>query len=285
MQIYAIANRRFAAAWIVLSLVTVMVILGASTPVSAALPKAFTASYSIHVKGAKVAKMERQLAPQADGQLLFESKTRTSGLVAMFKKVRVVEQSLAEVHEGTLRPKRYHYDRMSGDKQKLVTVEFDWEKGKIANIVKEHTWHLDTAPGILDKMLYHVVLMRDLASGKRELEYKIADGGKIKTYRFEVIAEENLNTSLGELATLKLQRIRSDSKRKQTFWCAPALHFVPVRVDSEEKDGSITTAKITAFSGWQPLELPQPELGSEPGSDPVSTIGAESGAATLHQVR
>ena len=237
------------------ALLLLVLICAVVIPTYAALPKAFSATYSIHAKGAKVAEMQRQLTPQADGQLLFESKTRTTGLISLFKRIRVVEQSRASVHEGSLRPLHYHYHRQHGDNKTVVTVEFDWEKGRIANTASDHTWHLGTIPGILDKMLYHIILMHDLASGARDIEYQIADGGKIKRYRFEVLAEETLDTRLGELETLKLRHVRSDSKREQTFWCAPALHFLPVRVESQEKDGSITTANIREFSGWESLKV------------------------------
>jgi len=77
----------------------------------------------------------------------------------------------------------------------------------------------------------------------------VADGGKIKNYNFEIIGKEIINTPLGKLETIKLVRLKPNSRRKSTLWCAKKLEFLPIKVENIEKDGKITVALINSLKG------------------------------------
>ena len=102
--------------------------------------------------------------------------------------------------------------------------------------------------GTLDKLSYVLVMMHDLETGHGDLRYQIADGGKLKVYQFKTIGEEILDTVFGKLSTEKIERIRDD-KRQTTYWCAPALSYLPVKVEHREKDGSVITLIIETVEG------------------------------------
>ncbi len=225
-----------------------LIMASVHAPLLAALPDSFSALYSVHANGMKVAVLERHLAATEDGRYLFESKSRTTGLVSLVRRERVLEQSEWTWAGQQIRPYRYRYVR-SGRKEKEVVVEFDYANGRVANTVNDDTWYMQIEPAAFDKLLYQLALTADLAAGKRELEYTIADGGRYKTYHFDVIGDEHIETQLGNLKTLKLQRIRKKDQRKITFWCAPAYQYFPVRVEYEEKDGSVTSVLIESLSG------------------------------------
>ena len=57
---------------------------------------------------------------------------------------------------------------------------------------------------------------------------------KKKNYIFEVVGEEEIDTKLGKLKTLKLVRKREDSDRESIFWSAPEMHYLPVKIEITE---------------------------------------------------
>ena len=137
------------------------------------------------------------------------------------------------------------YER-TGGKPRRVSIRFDWTKGVAYNTSRGETWTLEVKPGTLDKLLYFLALMRDLADGSNNLEYTFTDGGKVKTYHLEVLGHETLDTPLGSLDTVKVRH--ESNERETTLWCAPALHYLPVRVEHLEK-GQVVSMQISSVDG------------------------------------
>jgi hypothetical protein len=213
------------------------------------LPRTFEAHYSLYRAGAKVAEMLRVFTRLDDGMYRYRSETRTTGLFRMFRKDHVVEQSNWRVQGGELQPLEYLYEHSGGRKDRSVAVTFDWDAQRITNTVNGHSWRMPSEPRVMDKLLYQLAIMHDLKAGRSPLAYTIADGGKIKTYSFELLGKETVHTPLGEFAALKVSRQRVNSTRETVFWCAEELHFLPVRVENIEKDGGKTTVIIDSITG------------------------------------
>jgi len=206
---------------------------------SLAVP-AFEARYRVSAAGFPVGVMERQFERLADGRFRFRSVTRASGLAKLFRRERVEESSegVATDSDG-LRPDRYRYVR-SGDKPKTVEIDFDWTIPRVVNTVNDNSWNLDVPPGTTDRLVYQLLIMRDVAAGiGARLDYPVADGGKLKTYRFEATGSEAVEVPLGRFESVRLERRYDRPDTWATVWVAPALHHLPVRVDHHEK--GITT--------------------------------------------
>lgn len=237
---------------LVVTMLLAPVILGAQAEagdMSGALPGPFKASYTLINKGLRIGVMERELLVEGDGVRAFRSESKASGLVRLFRKDRIVELTRWAEDGPDFRPLYYEYHRSGGDKERSVNVYFDREQSQIRTTVNEQTWQMDLEPEIMDKLLYQVVLMRDLAAGERVLDYQIADGGKIKNYRLVSIGTEQVSTPLGQFEAIKLRREKKNSKREAILWCAPALNYLPIKVDYREKDGDLTTAVLNSVSG------------------------------------
>ena len=229
-----------------------LLMLSMAVQASTALPEPFTATYNLRLGDLHIAKMERRLMPLGKGRYIFRSETKPTGLLALFHRDRIVEESVWMLKDEEARPLEYTYQRSGGLKKQDVAIHFDWERGLIESQSGDNPWQMAIVPHILDKLLYHWVAMRDLEedSDKEQFEYQVADGGRIKIYRFNRLGEETLTTPFGRFETLKFKRSRDDDdKRFSTLWCAPALHYLPVRVDHKEKDGSIITAELETLSG------------------------------------
>ena len=214
----------------------------------AALP-AFEAEYSLYSKDIKAAQVTRRLTRLDDNSYEYGSETKTVGLISLFKKVHIVETSRLIVQERLLRPVYYSYKRTGDRKKRDVSIEFNWQTSKIKNTINGDSWHMPIEPAVMDKLLYQLAIMYDLQNGQTPDSYLIADGGGIKTYRFEKLGEEIIETPLGSFNTVKMLRHKPGSSRRSVFWCAPALEFLPIKVEHTEKDGKRTVAVIKSLSG------------------------------------
>ena len=85
------------------------------------------------------------------------------------------------------------------------------------------------------------------------MSYRVADGGKLKTYVFRYRGQHSISTPFGDVDTLVMERTRSGATRKTTFWLAPSLDYLPVHIEHREGNRLISMY-IRAASGF-PKEL------------------------------
>ncbi|WP_458576350.1 DUF3108 domain-containing protein [Aliamphritea spongicola] len=117
-------------------------------------------------------------------------------------------------------------------------MSFDWQNHQANSQITDDPWQLDVPTGALDKLSYQLQLRLDLINGREALEYKVADDGKLKTYRFVREGEEDITTELGTFKAVKLRRDRGTNSKRQTWiWFAPELNYQLVKLLQSEKDG------------------------------------------------
>lgn len=207
----------------------------------------FTAAYALKRGGMKIGDVQRELRQGANGTLVLTSRSKPTGLAAMFVKDVIAESSTWIWHDKRPRPLEYTYDRSGGKRERHVKLTFDWETNAVTNDISGDAWKMEVPPEALDKLLYQLVLMLDLRTAADSFQYEIADGGKMKDYHFNVEGEETLNTALGDLQTRKLVRRRDD--RTTTIWCAEAYGYLPVKIEQNEEDHGMLQLVIQAVTG------------------------------------
>ncbi len=213
-------------------------------------PPRFEAVYSLHTKGIKVAEMTRELETAVGGGFVFRSETVATGLVGLFRREHVTERSHWEFAGDQVQPLLYRYERSGGKRDRVVSVDFDPDKSEVLNTYNDKTWRMAVPDGVLDKLLYQLVMMRDLATAADgTYSYAIADGGKVKTYRYETRGSEAVETPLGTFEAVIIERNSESSAKRTRIWCARALNYLPVRVEHRDKKGNETVARLESLQG------------------------------------
>ncbi len=211
-------------------------------------PEEFTAWYKAS-KGMFSGETIVSIKADKDNRYTYESITKVTGMMSIFGG-EIREKSVWEYTNGKIRPLRYSYNRSSGSKKRNAELTFDWNKNIVTNSIDSQPWKMTIKPDTLDKLVYQLVMMNDLQQGKKkELNYSIADGGKLKDYKILIMGEEKIETKLGELNTIKVVRIRG--KRTTTMWCAKKLGYLPVRIHHKKKGGGEHTADIYKIEGFE----------------------------------
>ncbi|MGQ0657666.1 MAG: DUF3108 domain-containing protein [Chromatiales bacterium] len=220
----------------------------ASEAAGVGFPPLFTARYSVYSNGRELGEMTRSVsAVGAGAEFVFRSELKaTRGLLALLR-VRVVETSRWRLQGQSVLALEYEY-RQSGFKTRKSQASFDWQQAIVRVVHKDQASAIEAPAGVLDKLLYQLVLMRDLGAGG-SLRYTVVDGNTLKDYPIARLGEERIDTPIGTLETIKIQYQRPGKERRTTLWCAKSLGYLPVRLDHLEKAGDQTSAIIESVSG------------------------------------
>lgn len=215
---------------------------------AATLPERFDASFVLSAQGVDIGTTRWQLTPVGDGHYVYEAHSQTVGLAKLLRDERIDERSEWRLADGGVQPLHYSYSRSGGRREREVEVRFDWDHGRVHNTLNGESWSMPLQSGTLDKLVYLLALMQDLADGIQEARYAVADGGRVKTYLLRVVKTERLATVLGDLDTVVVERRREGDDRLALVWCAPALAYLPVRIEHREDD-RIVHATLSRVDG------------------------------------
>lgn len=220
----------------------------------AAQPQPFRADYKAQFNDITVT-ATRSLTPLEGGEQLFSFKAET-WLATLLE-----SSQFRWSEDSTLVPQKYHYQRSVFGKKRKAILNFNWQKMTVVNNVQEHSWSMSIPLMVQDKLSYQLQLRSDLLNNKSSLKYHIADGGHLKTYLFETMGEEVLNTPVGPLHTIKIKKVNAKGKRRTTYiWMAKNWDFLLVKLQQTERDGKTYSIHLlnAEIAGQQvkPSDLP-----------------------------
>lgn len=202
----------------------------------AGMPETFSNEYRTRLMGIAIT-VTHELTRNADGtqQLRFLAK---SWVGSIDERTRFTWDE-----KGNVRPLEYSYKRRGLGRNRDAGLRFDWDRGTVTNLQGE-TWKLEKTEGVQDKLSYQIQLQKDIMEGRDELAYEIAQNNHLRSYRFEIIGEEVLDTPLGKVNTVKIMRSRKDNDRATYAWMAKNWHYLLARMQQEE-DGESQSIYIS----------------------------------------
>jgi Protein of unknown function (DUF3108) len=215
-----------------------------NSPNAGAAVEPFTAVYTIRLGPMDIGEARRVLRQEGADRFVFQSLSRAQGIASYLVRDRILEQSRWEYGpSGHIRPLEYVYRRTGGSRERDIRVAFDW-KAHLARIsAGSENWRVNIPEGTLDPLLFQIALEQDLrqgpVNGGTELSYSVLDAAKhrLRTYRIGVGKAVDVATPLAKYAAVELRRLDESGGRRLVTWCAPALGYLPVRIDYTEKDG------------------------------------------------
>jgi hypothetical protein len=193
----------------------------------------FNAQYKAFRSGMELGSATQTLAGNEAGDYTLKFQSSASFLFLSDKRS---ETSTFAVTDGQLSPRHYRFKRTGTGKDRSTEVHFSADTKEITiNQDKTLPWQ-----GEMDNQLFHLDIRRRLAAGETRFSYQtINEKGQPDEETFEVIGEEKLSLPVGDVNTLKLQKVRANSKRQTFIWLAPGLDYQMARLrqlkDSKEQ--------------------------------------------------
>ena len=149
-----------------------------------------------------------------------------------------VEESVGQVVGKRFRPDAYRFRRKGGDADRALDLTFDWAQGRALMDSEGKPWSMPIPAETQDKLSVLLALRLDLEQAEdqpgSEHLYKVADGGRLKDYRFRVLGREALPGPDGDRDTLAVERTKDEHEPDYRLWLDPARRLLPVRVEREE---------------------------------------------------
>ncbi len=216
--------------------------------VAVAETRPFRLAYLLTSDDSEIAEVEQVLEPTGPGRWRFSSRVEPSGILATLVGGTIREVTELEQSGARLRPLDYRFERHGLGRDREVTVHFDWARGRVVNEVNDDRWSMRVPDETLDKHALVLAVSADLGAGTLAASYPVADGGRLKTYTFERLAEERLVTPLGVVDTVKLRRVRPGGRPATLFWHAPDFDHLPVRIERRDGEGRVLRMALTRFS-------------------------------------
>ncbi len=128
-------------------------------------------------------------------------------------------------------------------------MQFDWTKKVALSEQDGQRATVQLSDNTLDKSVYLIALMMDLANGMQQTQYHVAEHGKTRTYQVNVVGNEVVQTVIGALQTVIVERKRAGKSRLTRIWAAKDYHFLPVKIEHIEDDGTVTFT-LTRLEGF-----------------------------------
>ena len=126
-------------------------------------------------------------------------------------------------------PLNYTY-QLSGVSRASHAIFFNWDAEIALSTEDDESWQLPLRDGVMDQLSYQVALRQaliDNSDSEAIFSFDIIDGDAIEMQQYRLVGEEILSTPLGELNTLKLERVREASdQRASKIWLAVDWNFL-----------------------------------------------------------
>lgn len=215
----------------------------------------FNASYDLYRRGDKLGKGSRSLTRTENNQYSIELSSQLSWFIFSDKRW---ETSQFSIQNQQVLPSTYSFKREGTGRDKSLQATFHPDKtlellpesddAKLADKQWQAGW--------LDEMSMFMQLQLDLIAGKTEFSYQVVTyRGELRTYNLKLIGKETIQTGMGELETIKVERIYPPERKKSQYaWFAPTLGHTLVRLRKVKKGSEEFDLVLKSFS-FQKSEL------------------------------
>lgn len=159
--------------------------------------------------------------------------------------------------DGRVIPQSYSYIQ-SGVSKSVEQVEFDWENNIAFSKEDDESWQIPIEHGVLDKLAYQLQI-RELIkrAAETEFHFQVVDTDEIDAHHYRIVGEEVLETNLGGLNTVRVERVRKDSDSRSTvIWLATDWDYLLVGL--EQINGAGRTVELVLLRATLDGEVVSP---------------------------
>ena len=207
------------------------------------MPTAYNAEYLLHWNKYKIkVKATRQLEINDKGAATLKQNAATFA-------AKIDQESNFQLSPTScsLSANNYRYQRVVLGKKKIYRIEFNNREKQFIEVNDKDEKQHELKNTLYDELSYQEALRCELINAHElktgmAFEYLVRTKNKNKPYQFKVADFETINTKLGELETIKLERLRSgnkDEEPRETFiWFSKKHNYLIVKLQQVDGDDS-----------------------------------------------
>lgn len=123
-------------------------------------------------------------------------------------------------------------------------LNYNSGKKQVASTYRGKTVNLNMAQQAFDDLSLEVQIRQDLLNGKFSGNYYMARKDKIEKTPFKRSGNTKVTVPAGTFDTVRVDRVHDDNSRSTSFWLAPSLDYLPVKV-MQVNDGKKMDLELT----------------------------------------
>ncbi len=120
--------------------------------------------------------------------------------------------------------------RYNNAAQRDITYLFEADRLTASARLGKEQYHFTVHPDVHSVFTMHLQLSIDAQEGKDMMYYDTLSKTKLRRYVFFNRGEERLSTALGELLTIRFDRLKK-GKLDSRYWLSPQHAYLPVKVE------------------------------------------------------
>ncbi len=164
------------------------------------------------------------------------SQSESIGLIEVFKPHRYRYLSQGTLSELGLRPERFLSSIQRGSRTDEALAVFDWENQRITLGRAPQQTTVALPPGSQDIISFMYQLALSLPPPGR-IRIPFTRGSRLDLISFDVLAQETIETPLGQLRATPVVQVRQDGQESLAVWLAIDYRNLPVRIRFFSRDG------------------------------------------------
>ena len=219
----------------------------------------YTATYSVAYRGLKAGLLHFSLTPSKGNTYIYEIRVQPSYLARFVVSPKAIERSVLQIDENGVRPLTWLSKDGKSSTEDDGDLTFDWTAQQVSGTVEDESVALPAEPGLQDRLSMQIAVLTALLRDAQPGPIKMIDGDKIKHYNYERKGTSQINTDVGSFNTIIYESTREGSSRLKRIFHAPALGYLPVRLEHLKKGKLDTVMKLVAVTPKGGAGLGQPE--------------------------
>lgn len=227
-------------------------LLAAPLGASAGALSPFKAVYEVHRGSLALGEAKFSLSQWGDAKncMAYRAEAQPRALIRVFVGEINDKSFFCVDDKGQIKVQQFqHYEEK--DEEDSYDLKFDWDKGQVTY---SHGGSFPLPAGAVDPFSLHLAARQWLESEKdpknaKPRDFVLIDEDEVKTYRLAVTDHGRVKVPAGEYDYIQIERV-DDPKRKLRFMVAPALSFLPIKVEHQKRDDPIIKTEL--------ISLPEP---------------------------
>ena len=135
---------------------------------------------------------------------------------------------------------------------------FDWSTNNLTYSRDGKSQLIKIQSGYLDIMSHKLQLRKDIAKGRKNLSYTVISRGKLKQYQYRIVGHEILETPLGLLNTVLIERITESKSKNTKIWLASDWDHLIVKLEKHDQGKTqqmLITSGVLNNNSIRPLKI------------------------------
>lgn len=123
-------------------------------------------------------------------------------------------------------------------------IKFNNGTKTLTNTYKGKSTTLKMSRQAYDDLSLEAQIRQELINGKFSGSYDLVKKSGIETTKFKKSTTTKISVPAGTYEVVRIDRIHKDAGRATSFWVAPSLNYLPVKV-SQTSDGKVISMELT----------------------------------------